>query len=212
MKFLHEVGTAGFAGAACAQLVLSLEAEGLPPIEHATMRHAILLVSEWMLLPSLLIVLVSGLFAMAAHTAYLGAGWAWIKAALTVLVLEGTLFSVQGPAQTAAEVSAEIAAGDVSSAEILPRVVRHERGGLGVILLLSVVNIALAVWRPRLRRRRAASGATATPESKDPAASASPLGREGPEPPRPAAEDGAMAVDADQRRAHRAMPILRERS
>lgn len=202
MKFLHEVGTVGFAGAVCAQLVLSLAADGRPPVEYAVMRSAILLVSEWMLLPSLLLVLLSGLLAMVAHTAYLSAGWAWIKAVLTVLVLEGTLFSVQGPAQTAAAISAKIAAGDESSAHILPRVVRHERGGLGVLLFLSVVNVALAVWRPRSRRRRAAE-ANDSPEI----ASAS-----SPEPPEPAplaAPDVAIATDADEERAHRPTPILR---
>lgn len=146
-------------GAAAAQLVLSLHAEGLPPARYAEMRHGILLLSEWVLIPSLLVVLVSGLLAMAAHPPYTRAGWVLVKAATTILVLEGTLVAVQGPAQTAAALAAEIAAGDTSRAGALPRVLRHERGGLAVILFLSVVNIALAVWRPKrlLQRRREAT-------------------------------------------------------
>lgn len=147
-------------GAVAAQAILSFHADGLPASEYATMRHAILLISEWLLLPSLLVVLASGLFAMALHHPFHNAGWAWIKAATTVLILEGTLVAVQGPARTAAEVSAEIAAGDPSNAALLDDIVRHERGGLGVIAFLSVVNIALAVWRPRFRRRAVPAGAS----------------------------------------------------
>ncbi|MFO0635353.1 MAG: hypothetical protein U0168_21100 [Nannocystaceae bacterium] len=50
-------------------------------------------------MPSLLVVLVSGLCAIAVHHPFHNAGWAWLKAATTLLVLEGTLVAVQGPAQ-----------------------------------------------------------------------------------------------------------------
>lgn len=153
LKLAHELGGVGLLGAVAAHAILSFHADGLPAAEYATMRHAILLLSEWLLLPSLLVVLASGLFSMALHPPFHNAGWAWIKAATTVLILEGTLVAVQGPARTAAEVSAEIAAGDSANAALLDDIVRHERGGLGVIAFLSVANIALAVWRPRFRRR-----------------------------------------------------------
>jgi hypothetical protein len=153
IKFLHEVGTVGLMGAVLAQMIMSYGAEGLDPVQFATMRHAILLVSEWLLLPSLLVVLVSGLLAMVARPTYSSQGWALLKLAMTVLVMEGTLFAVQGPAQTAATISQEIAAGNLANADSLPHIVRHERGGLLVILVLSLANIALAVWRPRFARR-----------------------------------------------------------
>ncbi len=75
------------------------------------------------------------------------------EAATTLLVLEGTLVALSGPAQGAAVVSARIAAGEPADAEELADFVRHERGGLAMIALLSIVNIALAVWRPRFKRR-----------------------------------------------------------
>ncbi len=153
LKFLHEVGGAGLMGAVAAQAILSFAADGRGPLEYAAMRHAILLISEWLLIPSLLVVLVSGLASIAAHHPFQKAGWAWIKLLTTVLVLEGTLVAVQGPAQEAAAISAQIAAGDTTHAADLPAVIRHERGGLGVVTLLSLANIALAVWRPRWRRR-----------------------------------------------------------
>ncbi|MEM9457768.1 MAG: hypothetical protein AAGF11_26555 [Myxococcota bacterium] len=170
LKILHEIGTVGFMGAVGAQMILSYTADGMPPAEYATMRYAILVVSKWMLLPSLVVVLVSGLLAMAVHRPYMNAGWAWIKLALTVLVFEGTLVSVQGPAQTAAAVANKIAAGDPSKLEVLGRVIRHERGGLWVLMVLSLVNIVLAVWRPRSRRRRSSASSAAAPS--DPASSA----------------------------------------
>lgn len=156
LKLAHEVGGVGLMGAVLTQMILSYGAEGLPPVEYATMRYAIVLVSEWLLLPSLLVVLMSGLFAMAIHHPFHNAGWVWAKAATTVLVFEGTLVAVQGPARTAAEVAAEIAAGDPSSAALMDDILRHERGGLWVVLVLSLFNIALAVWRPRFKRPRAA--------------------------------------------------------
>ncbi|MGF1466359.1 MAG: hypothetical protein ACFCGT_09505 [Sandaracinaceae bacterium] len=158
LKFLHEVGSVGLMGAAAAQLILSFRAEGLPPEEVATLRLAILVISEWLLLPSFLLVILSGLLALAAHRGYQSSAWAWMKAATTVLLLECTLVSVQGPAQTAARVARQIAEGHVEHAHVLGNVLRHERGGLTVLLLLSVANIALAVWRPTLRRRRGRAG------------------------------------------------------
>jgi len=154
LKFLHEIGTVGLMGAAATQLVLTYRGDGLGPQQLALLRSVIVEITEWVLLPSLLVVLASGLFAMAMHDPYIRAPWALIKAALTVLVLEGTLFSVQGPAQTAAQITAEIAAGDLTHASALPNVLRHERGGLWVLMFLCVVNVALAVWRPKFRRRK----------------------------------------------------------
>lgn len=153
LKFAHEVGTVGLMGAGATQLVLSLHSDGMEPAALLTVREAILAISEWILLPSLMIVLVSGLLAMAAHPTYARAGWALIKLATTAVVLEGTLLAVQGPAQTAVVVAREIAAGDTSAYATMANIVRHERGGLGVLLFLSVANIALAVWRPKWKRK-----------------------------------------------------------
>jgi len=174
LKFLHEVGTVGLMGAASAQMILSFSGDGLPVAELAATRHAILLISQWLLLPSLLVVLVSGLLAMAVHWPFQNAPWALIKLALTVLVFEGTLVAVQGPARKAAAITAEMAAGNLEHAALLPDIFRHERGGQAVILFLSVVNIALAVWRPRRwprRRRRRTDAADAVAPSAAPATS-----------------------------------------
>ena len=153
MKFLHEVGTVGLMGAIAAHIILSIISADMPPEQLAVVRHGIWVISRWLLLPSLGLVLFTGLIAMAIHPPYHNAGWAWIKALLTALVLEGTLGGIQGPARDAAKLSAQVAQGDLSATPALEAVLRHERGGLWVIMFLSVVNIALAVWRPRLKRR-----------------------------------------------------------
>lgn len=154
LKLVHELGSVGLMGAVLAHMVLSYRAEGLPPVEYSAMRQAILAIAQYLLVPSLLLVLLSGLVAMALHRGFHDAGWAWVKLATTAVILEGTLLGVSAPATTAAEVAAEIAAGDTTNLAMLGDIVRHERGGLWVIAFLSVVNIAFAVWRPRLRRKR----------------------------------------------------------
>lgn len=155
LKFTHELGGAGLLGALGVQAVLSFHAEGLDTIAFATVRHAMLLVSQWVLVPSLLVVVLSGLAAIAAHPPFHNAGWVWIKALTTILMLEGTMLAVHGPVELAAEVSAAIAAGDASDAALLEPILRHERGGFAAIGFVSIANVLLAVWRPRFRRRSA---------------------------------------------------------
>lgn len=105
------------------------------------------------MLPSLGLVLATGLFAIALHPPYHSARWAWLKAATTLLILEGTLGGVQGTARDAAELARRVAAGDGDATAALQQVLTHERGATWVILLLALLNVALGVWRPRLSRR-----------------------------------------------------------
>ena len=151
LKLLHELGAIGVMGAFASCLVLVATA---PPsrslIAYAAARQNIAAISHWLLVPSLALVVVSGLLAIAANQAYKDAGWAWFKAALGLGMFEGTLLTVAGSARRAAELSAMAAAGNADPAE-LARVLHAEWGGLWVLLSLSLANIVLAVWRPRFK-------------------------------------------------------------
>ena len=149
IKLLHEIGAVGVLGAFGALLVLIATApapESL--IEYAACRQCIAAVSRWLLVPSLGLVLVSGLLAMVANDAYIDAGWAWLKALLGLSMFEGSLVTVAGSARHAAELSALARSGHGDPVQ-LAQVLHTEWGGLCLMLALALANMLLAVWRPR---------------------------------------------------------------
>jgi hypothetical protein len=152
LKLLHVLGTVGMLGALAAMLVLHTL---LPPPEdlagYTILRVAVSRIAEWLLLPSLGLVLVSGLLAMAAGKHFHNAGWAWVKLALGVVMFEGTLLAVQGPAEREAILAQRVTGGEASPAE-LALSLASEWYSLWIIALLAVLNIALGIWRPRFRR------------------------------------------------------------
>lgn len=155
LKILHEIGSAGIIGAIAAHIVLLGTVDASSPAAYAVMRKGIEVVTERVLLPSLLVVLVSGVLSIAVHPPFHNAGWAWIKALTGVSMLEGTLGGIQGTARDAAALAAKVAAGE-APVSAMDDVLRHERGGLWVILFLSIANIVLGVWRPRFVKPKTA--------------------------------------------------------
>jgi hypothetical protein len=155
LKMLHEVGAVGVVGAYAACLVLIIKTSTQSPVAYAAMRQDIAAIAQWLLMPSLAIVLVSGLLAIAATPAYHNAGWAWFKALLGISLFEGTLLTVIATARQAAELAAAAAAGQGDPAK-LAEVLRTQWGGLWMMLGLSLANIVLGVWRPRLGHARPA--------------------------------------------------------
>jgi hypothetical protein len=152
LKALHEIGAVGVMGSFAAWIVLVATAPTDSMVAFAAVRHGISAITHWLLVPSLALVLITGLLAIAATDAYKSAGWAWLKALLGVSVFEGTLLTVGAGARRAAELSTLAASGGDDPAQ-LAQVLRSEWSTLWLLLALSAVNIALAVWRPRLMRR-----------------------------------------------------------
>lgn len=154
IKFLHTMGPIGIMGAMAALIVLIVIA---PPIDalaaYAQNREAMRAIAEWLLLPSLGLVLFSGLWSMAVTTAFHNAGWVWVKLASGILVFKGTLLSIQGPAQKEAELSAAALAGEIDPA-LLGHAAGEEWGTLWVIMVIAIANVVLGVWRPRFERRQ----------------------------------------------------------
>jgi hypothetical protein len=148
VKLLHEIGAVGVLGAFGAMLVLIATAPAPDSlIEYAASRQGIAALSRWLLVPSLGLVLLSGLLAMVANDAYIDAGWAWLKALLGLSMFEGSLVTVAGSARHAAELSALARSGHGDPVQ-LAQVLHTEWGGLWLMLALSLANILLAVWRP----------------------------------------------------------------
>lgn len=143
-KALHEIASIGFGGALASCLVINLAANRASPAEFAAARQAFAAIAQYVLVPSMAVVVISGLIALAATRGYQDAGWAWLKALLGLSVFEATLLVV-GSGRKQAELAA--AAADTALLETL---LRSERNTLWLLIALSVVNVVLAVWRPRL--------------------------------------------------------------
>lgn len=151
----HHLGSAGVIGAfaACLTMVLSAPEPALSLEAYAASRASIAIVCKWVLVPSLLLVLVSGLAALGANPAYHDAGWAWLKALTGLAMFEGTLLTVDATARQAAELTAAAAASGILDTSALESLISRERGGLWGLLAIAVANVVLGVWRPRLSRR-----------------------------------------------------------
>ena len=100
-----------------------------------------------------LVVLATGLLAMVVHRPYLDARWAWLKAALGLAMFEGTLGGIQAPAERGAALSARAAAGEVDPGALVA-MINDEWNAMWLILALSLANVGIAIWTPRLKRRR----------------------------------------------------------
>ncbi len=149
------MGAIGLMGAMAALLVLLALAPPPTALEgYALMRGAMGAVATWIFLPSLALVLLSGLLAIAFNRAFHRAGWALLKLATGILVFEGGFVGIQGPMQEEARRSAAALTGKVDAAT-LAQSLGAERGTLWVLLAVATANVVLGIWRPRLMRRPA---------------------------------------------------------
>lgn len=152
LKILHSIASCGLIGGLGCYMILLVVAPQETPAAYADLRQSIAAISNYLLLPSLALALVSGLLSMAVHTPFLDKRWAWLKAALGILMFKGVLTIIGAKADQAAALSRRIAEGE-PAAPLLDAAIAHEWSTLLVIMALSVANVVLGVWRPRLGRR-----------------------------------------------------------
>lgn len=150
VKILHELGAIGLTGSLVVCMVLLVTAEDDSLADYAAVRRGIEAISRWVLVPSLMLTLVSGLLSMLVHTPFLNASWVWLKAALGFPMFEGTLITIDATAQHAADLSAKAVAGEADPA-VMASLLAAEWRSLWMILALSIAQTVIGVWRPRMR-------------------------------------------------------------
>lgn len=157
LKVLHTLAACGLVGGLLVYGILLLVAPQDTPTAYADLRQSIAAIGDYVLLPSLAVALVSGLMSMGLHHPFQSQTWAWIKAAMGILMFKGVLTVVGAKADHAAALSRRIADGE-ASADMLRRALAYEWHALGVVTALAVANVVLGVWRPGLKRRAPAAG------------------------------------------------------
>lgn len=157
LKLLHTLGGIGLTGALFVQMLML---QNMPPVDalqaYAAARGQMGLVAQYVLFPALAMVLVSGLLSMAWTDAFHGAGWVWAKLALGIVVFEGTLIAVQGPAKREAALAAAALLGEVDPAQLGLTASAEWKSTL-VVFGVAIANVVLAVYRPKFSRKPAAA-------------------------------------------------------
>jgi uncharacterized membrane protein len=149
LKFLHTLGAIGMMGA-MASILIGLGAAPTSPAGETALMGMMANIATWVLMPSLALTLVAGLFAVAATPGFHEAGWVWIKLATGLLIFEGGLHAL-GPIQDAAKTGADALTGQLGPA-MLARSFDAERNTLWLLMVVAIANVALGVWRPRIPR------------------------------------------------------------
>jgi hypothetical protein len=165
LKFVHTVATAALVGALVLQLLIAARyGAGLAAGEATAVgaRHVLVDVSRWLMVPSLVVVLVSGLLLMGLNRTFSSAGWVWIKALIGLLLVKAVI-TINDPAvrDIAALAVPGGLAGDVQALAELARLARMEWLGGWLALALAIAGIGFGVWRPRF----SASGNAARPSA-----------------------------------------------
>ncbi len=140
------------AGGIIAYLVVLAHAPEVTNLEaYLKVRETIAFLASGIVVPSMAVVLASGLLAMAIHRPFHDAPWVLIKAVSGILIFEATLASIDSPAKRALAATERALSEEIDAAE-LAALVRDEWVALWVILGLAAANVALGIWRPRFRK------------------------------------------------------------
>lgn len=151
LKILHTLAACGLIGGLSGYMILLLAAPQENPAAYADLRASIAVLSNYLLLPSLAVALVSGILSMVVHGPFLRMRWAWVKAASGILMFKGVLTIIGAKADYAAVAAEQIAQG-TATAEVLDKALAYEWFTLWVVMALSIANVVLGVWRPRFKK------------------------------------------------------------
>ena len=158
LKFSHSMAAIGLLGSIIMLFVLHQQ---LPdPSQsidiYASFRQSMERIASLVLLPSLMLTVISGLFSMAVMSGFHDSSWAWVKLLSSVVILEGSLLGIQGPI----EKEAALAHAALSETDLIGSLSLHslsEQRSLILIGFVASLNIALGVWRPKFGSVRASS-------------------------------------------------------
>jgi hypothetical protein len=152
LKFIHTVATAALVGALALQLVIAFRYNPALAANDATAlgaRAVLVEVTRWVMGPSLVICVVSGLLLMGLNKTFASAGWVWAKALLGLMLVKGVI-TIQDPAvHELYALATQGIAGKPEALAELARLARMEWLGGWLALALAIAAIAFGVWRPR---------------------------------------------------------------
>lgn len=149
VKFLHTLAACGMIGALSGYLALLRWGPQDTPAQLAATRQGIAILCDYILIPSLGVVLVSGFISMLVHKPYMNKGWVWAKALTTIGIFESTMVVVNSKSTEGVAIAMKIARGE-ADLSAMGEIFDREGGAIAVVLTLAVLNVLVGVWRPKL--------------------------------------------------------------
>jgi len=157
IKLLHYASLVGLAGGIVVSLVLADTIDATSPSATAGMHAAIALLCGALIVPSMILMLLTGMLLVVARPHLIGARWVWVKATLGVVTGAVILLALQPAVKAAAAMSATGALGEAAPSQ-LASVVASEHAAAWWTLGLVLFAMVIAVWRPRFGRPAARPG------------------------------------------------------
>jgi len=165
IKIIHSLASCGLIGGLAAYMIVLAWSPQASPAQYADVRQTIAAISNYILVPSLGVALVTGLVAMMVQRAFQEMRWVWLKAVLGLAMFEATLAVIQGKANYGYETARKVAEG-VETREALSAALTSEWTSLYAIMALSLAQVILGVWRPPLYKRKSAPRVTQPQEAQ----------------------------------------------
>ena len=151
VKILHTLSAIGYSGGLAAYLVVLISAPEIGSLEeHIVLRTTLAGVANWIIVPSMVVVLISGLLSMVVHYPFTEKLWVWIKAVSGLLIFEASLHSIGSPGRATGRAVEKAAAGEIDAAGFAA-LMHDEWGALWLLLGLAVMNVVIGIWRPNIR-------------------------------------------------------------